>query len=127
MVRRAMEEFDHLGRSKFLRKYGFGESREFFLVEGGRRYDSKAIVGVAHKFTSEGRPLTPSDFSGGEQTVKALLERLGFDVERLSAGPRNPPWMILSHSVRAKRHRRAMSLAWIRRGLAKVGHWDMST
>jgi hypothetical protein len=44
-----MEEFDRLGRAEFLTKYGYGESRSYFLNHGGRFYDSKAIVGVAHQ------------------------------------------------------------------------------
>ena len=44
----AVDEFERLGRSTFLKRYGFGQSRDFFLVVNGRHYDSKAIVGAAH-------------------------------------------------------------------------------
>jgi hypothetical protein len=77
----AIAEYDRLGQDQFLEKYGFGRSREFFLIHNERRYDSKAIVGAAHgyQFPNEG-PLTSCDFSGGEATVQPLLESLGFEV-----------------------------------------------
>lgn len=89
-VERAIAEFDRLGRDEFLAQFGFGRARGYFLIRQGRRYDSKALVGVAHGYD---RPdlgaLLPQDFSGGEATVARALEALGFRVERPS---RNPPW-----------------------------------
>jgi 5-methylcytosine-specific restriction protein A len=81
-----IDEFDRLGRTEFLTKCHYGESRSYFLIHGGRFYDSKAIVGVAHQ-VRHGQPLTPRDFSGGDATVAALLRRLGFVVSEP-----NPPW-----------------------------------
>jgi MoxR-like ATPase len=77
----AMAEFDWLGRSAFLTKYGFGPARSYFLVHEGRRYDSKAIIGAAHgyQFPDQG-PLKSSQFSGGDATVRAKLELLGFTI-----------------------------------------------
>lgn len=77
----AVEEFDRSGRDAFLAEYGFVESRDYFLVLNDRRYDSKAIVGVAHKYR-DGEPLRPADFSGGEATVGKFLRGLGFEVMR---------------------------------------------
>ena len=89
-VERAMVEFDRMGRESFLADFGFGQARGYFLIRGGRRYDSKALVGVAHGYDRPDLgPLLPKDFSGGEATVAGLLESLGFEVERPS---RNPPW-----------------------------------
>lgn len=86
-VRRAIAEFDELGRDRFLSKYGFGRSRNYFVVVDGRRYDSKAIVGAAHGFEHpELGPLTSNEFSGGESTVRQKLEALGFDVVTDKAG-----------------------------------------
>ena len=89
-VERAMVEFDRLGREAFLAQFGFGQARGYFLIRGGWRYDSKAVVGVAHGYD---RPdlgaLLPQDFSGGEAMVARCLESLGFDVEKPS---RNPTW-----------------------------------
>jgi hypothetical protein len=83
-VRRAMAEFDLLGRAAFLQRYGFGKSRDYLLSEAGRLYDSKAIVGAAfgYQFPDRG-PLKSADFNGGENTVQRKLEELGFTVERI--------------------------------------------
>jgi len=82
----AMKEFDEVGRTHFLEKYGFGKSREYMLRDPvtGRLYDSKAIVGAAYgyNFPEEG-PLRAEDFSGGEATVEQALTRLGFSVVRV--------------------------------------------
>jgi hypothetical protein len=80
-IRDAVAECDKLGRSEFLRRYGYGRAKNYFLVVNNHEYDSKAIVGVAHKFQFPDQgPLMPGDFSGGEDTVKQLLESLDFDV-----------------------------------------------
>ena len=80
-VLKAIAEADSLGQQGFLDKYGFKPSREYFLDHDGKLYDSKAIVGAAHGFQHpEMGPLKPSEFSGGEQTVKPKLEQLGFAV-----------------------------------------------
>lgn len=79
----AAEECDSLGREQFLRKYGFGKSREYYLFLNGKHYDSKAICGVAYgvEHPTKG-PLSAEDFSGGEATVQRVLEALGFTVVR---------------------------------------------
>ena len=81
-VNSAMDEFDRVGRDNFLQKYGFGPSRAYFVHRDGKYYDSKAIVGAAHgyQYPQKGQ-LHAEDFSGGENTVRALLEALGFSVE----------------------------------------------
>ncbi len=81
----ALAEFQKLGRPDFLKKYGFGQSREYFLVKSGVLFDSKAVVGAAHgyEFPNLGS-LRPNQFSGGEQTVARKLRELGFNVERTS-------------------------------------------
>ncbi|MDR5750212.1 MULTISPECIES: DUF3883 domain-containing protein [unclassified Caballeronia] len=82
----AIQEFDSVGRTAFLEKYGFGKSREYMLRDPGtgKLYDSKAIVGAAHgyAFPDEG-PLRAADFSGGEATVERVLLDLGFEVVRV--------------------------------------------
>ena len=89
-IERAAVEFDRLGREAFLDHYGFGRARSYFLVHGGRRYDSKAVVGVAHGYDRPDLgPLRPQDFSGGEATVARHLKSLGFSVENYSRGI---PW-----------------------------------
>src|SRR5262245_29727730 len=80
-VRRALDEYDRLGADGFLAKYGYGRAKEYVVERNGRRYDSKAIAGVAHGYAHpSGRPLVPTDFSGGEAQVAKRHRRLGFDV-----------------------------------------------
>lgn len=85
-IHAALAEFDRIGRTYFLEKYGFGKAREYMLRDPvtGRLYDSKAIVGAAygHAFPDRG-PLGPESFSGGEATVERLLVSLGFEVVRI--------------------------------------------
>ncbi|MDV2964655.1 HNH endonuclease [Nitratireductor aquimarinus] len=86
-VLRAIEEFDRLGRDAFLREYRFRQSRMYFLSQGNKLYDSKAIIGVAHGFSGGDRStLTAAQFSGGEATVARTLRDLGFEVQ-VSATP----------------------------------------
>ena len=85
-VLQAIEEFDELGRDRFLEKYSFGKARTTWLIYNGQQYDSKAIVGVAHGFARRDLGhLTPVDFSGGEP-VRRKLSRLGFKCERQTDG-----------------------------------------
>ncbi len=83
-VLKAIEEFNQLGREAFLERYGFGPARSIFIEHDGRRYDSKAIAGVAYgrQFPDRGH-LRPEDFSGGMETVGRVLEQLGFRVLRV--------------------------------------------
>lgn len=81
-VERALDEFDRLGQEAFLAKYGFGPSLSYFVLRDDKRYDSKAVVGAAYAYQYPDRePLAAADFSGGAQTVRRTLERLGFEVE----------------------------------------------
>lgn len=81
-VLRAIEEFDRLGRDAFLQQHGFRRSRSYLLRHGGQLYDSKAIIGVAHGYSSGDRsPLAASQFTGGEATVAQTLRGLGFEVQ----------------------------------------------
>ncbi len=85
-IHAAMAEYDRVGRTYFLEKYGFGKAREYMLRDPatGRLYDSKAIVGAAHGYAFPGQGhLTAADFSGGEATVEHLLSALGFEVVRI--------------------------------------------
>ncbi|RAJ67137.1 putative restriction endonuclease [Streptomyces sp. Amel2xB2] len=79
-----MEECRLLGRPEFRREHGFGQATAYELVLDGARYDSKAVVGVAHQY-SAGSPLNAEDFSGGAHTVARRLRALGFTVEHPSS------------------------------------------
>jgi len=77
----AIAEYDAIGQSAFLAKYGFAQARRYYLKHDGRLYDSKAIVGAAYGYQFPDRgPLAASEFTGGEATVRPLLEGLGFTV-----------------------------------------------
>jgi hypothetical protein len=75
-VNRALDEYDHLGADAFLDRYGYSEAKSYFLIRRGRRYDSKAIAGVAHGYATSGPALRNSQFSGGEEQVAKHLRRL---------------------------------------------------
>ena len=77
----ATREFDRLGRDGFLKQYGFGKVKGYFLQWNQTLYNSKAILGVAfgYQFPDQG-PLKSADFSDGKATVAARLESLGFKV-----------------------------------------------
>lgn len=85
-VQAALDEYASLGQTAFLQRYGFGKSRDFLVrnPKNGELCDSKAIGGAAYgfQFPADG-PLKPSDFSGGEATVVAKLQALGFEVIRI--------------------------------------------
>jgi 5-methylcytosine-specific restriction protein A len=89
-VEAALAEATALGRSEFLKRYGFGPAREYFVLWDGARYDSKAIAGVAHSYLPGKFPLVREDFSGGEESVARRLRQLGFEVPKKRE--RNPSW-----------------------------------
>lgn len=90
----AMEECDALGREAFLAKHGFGPAKSYFVVHDRKRYDSKAIAGVAigYQFPEAG-PLRSAEFTGGEASVRRKLASLDFSFEPDTEVPtRNPVW-----------------------------------
>ncbi|MEU0954902.1 hypothetical protein ABZ353_21575 [Streptomyces niveus] len=84
-VLKTIAEYDDLGGEVFLAKYGFKPARSYLILHDGRRYDSKAVVGVAHRHVN-GRAMGSGEFSGGAATVVPVLTRLGFHVEGPPAG-----------------------------------------
>jgi 5-methylcytosine-specific restriction protein A len=81
-VLRAMAEYDQRGREAFLDRYHFGPAKWWYVVNDGKQYDSKAIVGAAIGYQT-GRPLTAHDFKGGEGSAVRRLKSLSFEVLRL--------------------------------------------
>lgn len=79
-----MTEYDQLGRDRFLAKYGFGRARRYVVLNRGRQYDSKALLGVAHRYAA-GTALVAGEFSGGVAAVGSVLGRLGFDFRDIRA------------------------------------------
>ncbi|HJX79001.1 HNH endonuclease [Glutamicibacter sp.] len=78
----ALAEHDRIGRIHFLKKYGYGEAKEYVVIESGMQYDSKAIYGVAHYY-QHGTPLVSNEFNGGISQVVTPLRNLGFEVREL--------------------------------------------
>lgn len=78
----AMQEFDELGRAAFLDRYGFRKAKTYQVIHEGRRYDSKAIVAVAHRHLPDGpgQALEHSQLYGGVADSVRKLRDLGFDV-----------------------------------------------
>ena len=78
-VIRTIAEYNRLGRKTFLSTHGFGHALEYVLVHDGHRYDSKAIVGVAHRYAT-GRALERTEFNGDNDGAAKVLRDLGFVV-----------------------------------------------
>jgi hypothetical protein len=57
--------YDRIGQEEFLHRYRFAGARQYGLVRDGKRYDSKAVVGVARP--PAGTALTASEFSGADR------------------------------------------------------------
>lgn len=84
----AMAEHDRLGADSFLQRYGYGAPTSYWITHDGRRYPSKALLGVAWHYENPSRPaLRASQFSGGERTVQRTAEALGFTVVVDAAAP----------------------------------------
>lgn len=75
-VEAALDEFDRLGRSTFLDKYGYGEARDYFLVTDRGRYDSKAIFAAAYE-AQHGVAVANDEISGGKSSAARRLQELG--------------------------------------------------
>jgi hypothetical protein len=77
----AAREYDELGQTRFLQKFGYRPARTYRLIIADRSYDSKAIMGAAYGHAT-GAPLSSRDFSGGTGHNGAAwaLQRLGFEV-----------------------------------------------
>jgi len=78
-----MREYDRLGATAFLEKYGFRNARKFWVYHDGKPYDSKAIVGAAfgREHPRSGQ-LNYDDFAGGAPVLRAL-KRLGFSFNQM--------------------------------------------
>jgi len=89
-VLQALAEYDARGGEEFLEVYGFGPSRGYTLIHEGRSYDSRAVLGVAHRFAT-GRLATSDEFNGGMQGAVAILRKRGFEVTEPASASRATP------------------------------------
>jgi 5-methylcytosine-specific restriction protein A len=134
-ILQAVAEYDRLGPDRFLEKYGFGAARSYWLVVDGKTYDSKAIVGAAHGYLPDRKPLAAADFSGGAATVGRLLSGLGFQVTQAVPGLTVGELVELLSALRPYRSptgRQALyqplALLWAigraHQGLARMAEWS---
>lgn len=80
-VEGAISEFRRLGRGEFLDRYGFGESRDYFILDDGDLIDSKPVVAAALALQHPAAErLGPDDFTGGITGAVRVLQSLGFTV-----------------------------------------------
>ena len=80
-INRALKEYDELGGTVFLKRYGFEEAERYFISHNGRLYDAKAVASVAHGFQNPAlSPLKNGDFRGGVTGANLPLERAGFTI-----------------------------------------------
>lgn len=71
-------------------QHAFGPSTFYDLLQGGRRYPPKAVVGLAAQ-RALGRALRPDEFSGGQESwAFRLLRDRGFQVVEKGYEPTNP-------------------------------------
>jgi len=103
----ACEEYDELGKTKFLQKYGFRAAKTYMLFWSGNYYDSKAVLGAAHGHISlSSQPLSSTEFSGGLAETVRVLERLGFEIVSETPPTRNPNWTEAEIALAAQFYRR---------------------
>ncbi|WP_454043869.1 hypothetical protein [Cellulosimicrobium sp. Marseille-Q8652] len=76
----AIAECDDRGTENFLGVYGFTPSVRETLDHEGRTYDSKAILGVAHKHAT-GRTATAEELDGSRIDATTILRKHGFGFE----------------------------------------------
>ncbi|WP_425956810.1 hypothetical protein [Xylanimonas sp. McL0601] len=85
-VLQAIAEYDDRGREAFLGVYGFQPSPTATFVHEGKTYDSKGVLGVAHRYAT-GRAALSEELSGDDATAD-LLRKCGFDVAEAPGVPR---------------------------------------
>ena len=86
-ILQALAEYDTRGGEEFLDVYGFAPSDDYPLVHEGRSYDSRAVLGVAHRFAT-GRIATPEEVESGFDGAVSILRRRGFTVSEPFFAPR---------------------------------------
>ncbi len=89
-VLQAIAEYDERGSEEFLDLYGFEPVLGYALVHEGHSYDSRAVLGVAHRFAT-GRLATAEEFHGGMQDAVMILRKRGFEVTVPASAPRPVP------------------------------------
>jgi hypothetical protein len=74
----AIEEADDRGAAAFVGVYGYTPAPGHTLLHEGRTYDSKAVLGVAHKYAT-GRPAAVEDLVDAKCDDATILRKHGFE------------------------------------------------
>lgn len=114
-VLEAIAEHDARGAEEFLAVYGF-EPSAGTVSHGGRAYDARAILGVAHRFAT-GRLARQEEFHGDLQAT-GLLSKRGFEVTEPPAA-RLAARAEATRATRAARAPRASAAAPVKRTPAR--------
>ncbi len=76
---KAIRRCDEMGRDNFLTYYGYGMATKYALMANGKRYDPKAILGVAYGYEFNCEHLPPHKVKKAKERQNKFL-KLGFDV-----------------------------------------------
>lgn len=88
-VLQALAEYDARGGEAFLDVYGFEPTPGHVLLHECRDYDTKAVLGVAHRFAT-GRLATAEEVTAGMAGAVAILRKRGFEVTEPAGAARAP-------------------------------------
>jgi hypothetical protein len=78
-VLQAIAEYDDRGAEAFLGVYGYERTIVDSFEHEGRSYDSRAVLGVAHRYAT-GRIASPAETQGGRLDPAQILRKHGFAV-----------------------------------------------
>ncbi len=78
-VLQAIAEYDDRGAEAFLGVYGYERTAPDSFEHEGRSYDSRAVLGVAHRYAT-GRVASPAETQGGRLDPALILRKHGFEV-----------------------------------------------
>lgn len=82
-VNQAIEEFDEVGRTAFLDKYGFLKAREYKVSVSGTLYDAPALMAAAYGYAFPDEGPLPSQSDVGEAEAARALADLGYETIRV--------------------------------------------
>lgn len=83
-VEQALGEYDRMGAEAFFHRFGFAPTTTYDLLQDGKTYPPKAMLGAAYELAT-GERLASGDFEGGKSGAVKVLTAMGFRVE-----PRHP-------------------------------------
>lgn len=78
-VLQAIAEYDDRGAEAFLGVYGYERTLLDSFEHEGRSYDSRAVLGVAHRYAT-GRIASPAETQGARLDPALILRKHGFEV-----------------------------------------------